>query len=261
MKESGKKFKGIGPLNGSRNHLMVLFLVCAGYLFADDKESVSSVEILHGMCSPIVLSPESENAIISRRLFTELDYELAIFSSLSRSGDYLSGCVIRKQSDGYSCIVKRIKLSDLLADGEISLDLVSTAPVDIRSSRIEGDAVRVISGYLKKRLMGARYHGLEARDACRSLDGVAYDVYVKGDEAYDGYSACIVDPFRKSSYSCSVILYALVHLVVADEPQRDKPLGMLVDYLKSSSNGKSTAVDPFLEAPEPVPDVGPLPEE
>jgi len=219
-------------------------------------KSTATAADLKGSCSPIVLSPGSINTIITRKLFTEKDYEIAILPSQAHSEDSFWAYIIRNAPNGYRCETKRIMVSDVMKGNSISPDLVVGCKVEIRSKAIDEQSVRILSNLLRDQVSKAAY--LRNNRALGVVDGQTYDVYVKGrpEDPYREYSGCIIDPFKKDSRSCSTITYVLAHLVLSDDDKtRADPLNKLIKYLKNVADGKLDGVDPFVEKQESTPDV------
>lgn len=226
-------------------------------VFGEESKMEIDVE-MHGIASPIVYSPNSMMSEVVRKLFVEENYEIGIFPSVGYSDEHLFGIVIRRKSDGFECLVKRISLRDVYTNHSISLELLAEADLVVRSSKIDSTSVKVLADLLREKIVDSSYHSKITRNRYRSLDGVKFDVYVRGtsNDAYDEYSARVIDGIPRSSYSCSTVVHCLVDLVLSKRVLDEgvSPLEKLVEFLKTDDN---ETVDPFLKVADPIPEIEP----
>lgn len=211
-----------------------------------------------GRCSPIVPSPGCPFTHISRRLFTESDFELAIIQISSPYDGFFRGFIVRKVDSAYRCDVKSIRANDVLKDGRIVPTLLASCKVEVKSKAIDLQAVELLTDTLRKQVAQAAYQTKPPDPMERRLDGASYHVFVKGapEDLYDVYAGEIDDALKTDSRSCSTITYVLANLVLSDNDKlRAEPLNKLTKYLKSVADGHPAEVDPFLDKEEPEPDV------
>ena len=241
-------------VNRISGFLWVFLILAVPFSSGDEDDFGDQVGALSGRWSPIVLLPGSTRSAMTRKLFSGVDYEVAIIpSSTSSTGHYL--CIeIQKINGSYRCLVKRVNRYDVIKGGVLSPEAIHESEVEVLSSEIDGKSVVILADYLRACVSGAVYHVDSAGPEFRATDAQTYDVYVKGrsQDGYEDYSATVVDHALTSGRSCSIVTSSLAALVLG---KNNEPLNLLVAYLESLAEGDSTAIDPFLGSSDPDPEV------
>jgi hypothetical protein len=236
--------------------LVALLVISDPGVRADEPVPAAKANGFSGICSPIVMLPQSTSAMIARKFFPEEDYELAILPSLGVVGvEFYSTYLIRRNEQGFECCIKRIDPRRLIENERFSPELIEKADLEIRSARIDAAAVEVLSEFLRTGIAQAVYHSRAVRDSFVMLDGESFNVFVKGGkkDAYPNYSGCVQDGlYANGSRSCATIVHTLSALVLGGDGD---PLKKLVEYLKESAQGEAIPPDPFFRPPAPVPDI------
>ena len=207
---------------------------------------------LAGRWSPIVLAPGLGREI-TQKLFTEKDYRFAILPSSNHFQGHILAFVVREEGGVFRCYLKRVKREDVFVDNRFSPEALSESEIEIDSAVISGEAVTELSRFLRDSTSSAVYHPGPLEGKFRILDGQNFHVYVKGrdDDAYEDFSASVIDHPVKSSLSCVTICSVLAALVLENDKD---PLNKLVQYFKLTTEDGADVKDPFLKDPEPLPD-------